>query len=78
MALTQPIPASIFENPDIASKNIHAVNTNGPVSAGNPHIPKNRCRAGITKQQDIVAKTAIRNDPAVKGMKLVNAIITKT
>jgi hypothetical protein len=57
--LAHPIPAGIFVNPEIPSKNIHAVKTNGPVNAGKPHVPKIRCRAGITKQHETVAKTAI-------------------
>lgn len=40
--LDHPIPAGILENPKIAINHTHAVNTNGPVSAGNPHCPKNR------------------------------------
>ncbi len=76
--LAQPIPAGIFSKPDVASSITHAVNTNGPVSAGSPHCPKNLCRAGITKQQPIVPKIAIMNDCGVSGRKLVRAIITST
>jgi hypothetical protein len=59
--LDHPIPAGIFVKPEIPSKNIHVVNTNGPVNAGNPHVPKIRCSAGITKLHDITANNAIRN-----------------
>jgi hypothetical protein len=57
--LDHPIPAGIFVNPEIPSRNIHVVNTNGPVNAGNPHVPKNRWNAGITKLHERVARTAI-------------------
>ena len=77
--LDHPIPAGILENPKIAISHTHAVNTNGPVSAGNPHCPKNRWSAGITiTEQATVARTAIKNDCQVRGRKLVNAIITST
>lgn len=75
----QPIPAGIWEKPEIPSRNTHAVKTNGPVRAGNPHIPKNLCRAGITiTEHATVAKMAIMNDCGVSGTKLVRAIITST
>jgi hypothetical protein len=77
--LDQPIPAGMFSNPEIPNNAIHAVNTNGPVNAGRPHIPKNLCNAGITnREQATVIKTAIRKDCTVKGKKAVRAIITKT
>src|SRR5215203_1141027 len=77
--LDQPIPAGIFANPYIAINHTHAVNTKGPVSAGKPHCPKKRCKAGITTtEQATVASTAIKNDCQVNGTKLVNAIITST
>jgi hypothetical protein len=69
----------MFSNPDIPNSATHAVNTNGPVNAGRPHIPKNRCNAGITKsEQATVMKTAIRKDCTVNGRKLVKAIMTRT
>lgn len=75
----QPIPAGIFSNPEIPKRAIHAVKTNGPVKAGRPHIPKNRCNAGITNSEHAtVINTAIKNDCIVRGIKLVSAIITRT
>ena len=72
------MPAGMCWKPDVASRNTHAVNTNGPVRAGSPHIPKNLCSAGIRNEQPIVAKTAIAKDAGVRGTKLVRAIITST
>ena len=60
--LDHPIPAGICKKPDVASKKTQAVNTNGPVSAGKPHCPKNFCRAGMRNEQPTVAKIAIIND----------------
>ncbi len=68
----------MFWKPEVASRKIQAVNTNGPVRAGSPHCPKNRWRAGIRNEQPMVANTAIMNDCGVRGTKLVSAIITST
>ena len=78
-ARDHPIPAGMFVKPDTPNKNIHAVNTKGPVRAGKPHIPKNLCRAGITiTLHATVANTASKNDWGVSGTKLVRAIMTST
>jgi hypothetical protein len=69
----------MFSNPEVPNKNVHAVNTKGPVRAGSPHIPKKRWSAGITiTEHATVANTAIKNELIVSGTKLVSAIMTKT
>ena len=73
------MPAGICMNPAVAIIQTQAVNTNGPVSAGNPHVPKNLCSAGMTTTEHVtVANIAMKKVTGVKGRNEVSAIITRT